>query len=62
MTQWNLLTVYLLWGALGPPKDAEVLTPVPLFVTLIGPGVFADDEVRVRSPERVLIQYHCALI
>ena len=39
------------------PKDPEVLTLVPVDMTLFGNGLFADDPVKMRSLEWGLLQY-----
>ena len=45
-----------------PPNNVDVLTPVPVNVTLFGTRVFEDHQVKIRSLEWGLTQYACSLI
>lgn len=40
-----------------PPKVVKVLISVPVRVILLGSKAFADDQVKLKSLERALIQY-----
>ena len=52
----------VLWAELCPLKDAEVLAPVPVDVTLFGNRATADDQVKTRSLGWDLIWYDVSLL